>query len=571
MIKKIFYLLTNKQKTIGFFVLLGMFFVAVLETLSIALIGSSMSILTNNEVNSQYPEFLSFLNSFEEMFNTENKIFMVFSFLCFVFLFKNLTAALVIWMQYKFVFLTRASLSKKIFSSYLSKDILFHKQKNTSELINSLVNETNIFGSHGLNPILTIIIEVFITIGISLFLLSMDPKIFVFILISLLLLYLLYSNLLSKKVIDWGEQRTLFESSRVKSIQEGLGSVKEILLRQKQDRFLEEYAIPNHNVANVMIKQSTLQALPRMIFETIGILFLIFYIIFQTNEGQNLNQILPTLAVYLAAAVRILPSLSRTAGAFQNITFAKPVVSKFYDFFCSELETSSDKRVYSSSLVFLKEITLTDVSFCYSNQEKPVISSFNEKIKYGESVGIIGPSGSGKSTLVDILLGLIQPDSGLITIDGNKLSNNKEAWQNIIGYVPQDIFLMDSSLKHNITFGEIDIDIDSERLEKAIELSKLTDFCNSLPQNVNTLVGERGNNISGGQRQRIGIARALYRNPSILILDEATSSLDLETEQKIVQELKQLKGKVTMITIAHRQSALEACDRIIDLEALNGI
>jgi ABC-type multidrug transport system fused ATPase/permease subunit len=283
------------------------------------------------------------------------------------------------------------------------------------------------------------------------------------------------------------------------------------------------------------------------------------------GHGVEMASIVPTLALFAAAAFRLMPSVNRVLTAMQTLRYGLPVIDTLYE----ELKLEVPDAIDDFSEVspgFRQEIRLNEVSYTYQGALSPALNGLALSIKVGEFVGFIGSSGSGKSTLVDIVLGLLPCDSGRIEVDGQDIQENMRAWQNQIGYVPQAIYLTDDTLRRNVAFGLPNEQIDDVAVQKAIKAAQLEEFVATLPEGLETVVGERGVRLSGGQRQRIGIARALYHDPSVLVLDEATSALDTATESGVMKAVNALQGSKTIIMVAHRLSTVEHCDRLYKLE-----
>ena len=264
----------------------------------------------------------------------------------------------------------------------------------------------------------------------------------------------------------------------------------------------------------------------------------------------------------------MIPSVSRIMGSIQFVRYSGPVVDVLYKEFklIKDFDLKNIERSMGPIIVFNKEILMQDIKFTYDSGDCRTLDNITIRILKGEFVGFIGTSGSGKSTLIDIILGLLSPDSGKVFVDGNNINNNIRSWQSQIGYVPQTIFLIDDTIRRNVAFGIPDELINNEAVEKAINSAQLTDFIKELPQGMYTLVGENGVRLSGGQRQRIGLARALYNDPPLLVLDEATSALDSKTEVNVMEAVLTLQRRKTIIIVAHRLSTLHNCDRIYKLE-----
>ena len=283
-------------------------------------------------------------------------------------------------------------------------------------------------------------------------------------------------------------------------------------------------------------------------------------------QGKELLYIVPVLALFAAAAFRIMPSLTRILNGVQGILYSRPAIDSVFEEFNQETFKNNVKKTFSKNIFLTKEINLKNVNFKYSDSGPFILKDINLNIKYGTTIGLIGESGIGKTTLINIILGLIEPTSGSINIDGISISENIKSWQSQIGYVPQNIYLADDTIMKNIAFALPEEKIDTTLVKKAVMNAKLDKLVNSLDEGLNTNVGEFGDKISGGQRQRIAIARALYTDPKVLILDECTNSLDIDTEKQILNEVNFLKGKKTIIMITHRPSTLENCDCIYKID-----
>jgi ABC-type multidrug transport system fused ATPase/permease subunit len=299
--------------------------------------------------------------------------------------------------------------------------------------------------------------------------------------------------------------------------------------------------------------------------ELLSVAGLAALVLFMLALGRTSESLLPLLALFAGGAFRLMPAISRISFAFQSLRMGRSIVGVLQeDILCA---TSIEQTVENSKPVrFEQAIRFEDVTYSYPNTERTVVDGVSFEIKKGSEVGIIGTTGAGKSTIVDILLGLLKPTRGKVTVDGVDISTNIRSWQDLVGYVPQTIFLIDSSIRANIAFGIDEQDIDDDRVLRALHLAQLREFVDELPLGMNELVGERGVRLSGGQRQRIGIARALYHDPSVLVLDEATSALDTATESEVMDAVNALHGAKTLVIIAHRLSTVEQCDVVYRLE-----
>jgi len=347
-------------------------------------------------------------------------------------------------------------------------------------------------------------------------------------------------------------------------LQQGLGGAKDVKLLGRENDFLKQYSIHNRESSKVGRLNNTIQQLPRIWLELLAVCGLVALVLVMLAQGGALETIIPKLGLFAVVTFRLMPSVSRLLNVMQSLKYCLPVIDilgKDLSLFTPE---NIEKEVKISS--FQNALELQHITYTYPEVALPSLKDISLSIKHGESVGFIGTSGAGKSTLVDILLGLLPPDQGVVMVDGKDIRENLRGWQNQIGYVPQSIYLTDDTLLRNIAFGLSTEQIDNESVSKAIRAAHLADFIQSLPEGLNTVVGERGIRLSGGQRQRIGIARALYHDPSVLVLDEATSALDTATEKGVMDAVRELQGSKTIIIVAHRLSTIEHCDRLYRLE-----
>ena len=335
--------------------------------------------------------------------------------------------------------------------------------------------------------------------------------------------------------------------------------------KQISHNFLSEYGVHNDAIAKIQIRVITLGLVPRVYLELLAVMGLAGLISLMMAQNKPLDLLLPTLGIFIAAAFRLIPSVSRIMYYFQHLRYTRPVVEVLFNEF-RLVRNAMKPDVATAKLNFNSIIELKNLIFHYFNAKINALDGVSINIKKGESVGFIGPSGSGKSTLVDVILGLLTPEKGDITVDGQNIQKNLRGWQNQIGYVPQSIYLTDDTLRRNVAFGLPNNQIDDLAVARAIKASQLDEFVQSIPNKLETYVGERGIRLSGGQRQRIGIARALYHDPAVLVLDEATSSLDSTTERGVMQAISALRGSKTLIIVAHRLSTVEHCDQLYRLD-----
>ena len=559
--KKIYSILPKKKKReIPFLVLLlviGMFF----EMLSLGLLIPALTIILNPNITQEYPAIAPYFLYFG---NPSHKEVIIggMSLLIIIFLIKTLFLAFLYWFQNKFTSTLQVQLTTNLYAIYLNQDYQFHLNRNSAELIRNTQMEVVLF-NRAANALILISTELAIIFAVVFTLTIVEPfgTFIVFIILSFSIL--IFHQLSKKKLVQWAEKRQDLSKEINQFLLEGLGGVKDIKLLGREDYFIDNYNLKNKLWARINILQLTLAQLPRLYLEFLGIFGLVILVIVMVLEGNPIDTLLPTLVVFAAGAFKMIPGFNRIMGAIQNVKLTVPVVNVLFN------EFSFDKRLEKTSsneLVLRSEIFVQDVIFKYQNTQKSVINKINFKIKKGESVGFVGKSGSGKSTLIDLILGLMNVNEGSILIDGTNINDNIRGWQNNIGYVPQNIYLTDDTLRKNIALGISEDQIDDKSIIRAMKQAQLNDFVQDLEEGIDTYVGERGVRLSGGQCQRIGIARAMYHSPSVLVLDEATSALDSATEKSVMEAVYQLKGEITIIIVAHRLSTLSSVDKIYHLE-----
>ena len=561
-LKKLWYLLTPDQHRAAI-VLLGFMLIGmVLETLGIGLVIPALALLTQSDLSTRFPQLTSWLAYLGHPSREQLAVYGMLT-LVAVYTVKALFLAFLTWRQMKFVYGVQASLSLRLFTGYLRQPYAFHLQRNSAQLISTATSEVGGATFVVLQCVLSLA-EILVLLGISALMLVVEPLGTVLVVSLLGLASWGFHQLTRERVLRWGEARMLHDGLRIQHLQHGLGGAKDVKLLGREKDFLAQYQVHNIGSARFAGRQATLQTLPRLWMELLAVAGLAALVSTMIGQGKPLEAVLPTLGLFAAAAFRLMPSVIRILGAAQNTRYHLPVINVLYD----ELRLLQEARDAQREqlLPFNHTLTLEQVSFHYMSAKTLVVREVSMSISRGASVGFIGSSGSGKSTLVDIILGLLTPDSGGVKVDGVDIQTNLRGWQNQIGYVPQSIFLTDDTLRRNIAFGLPGDQIDEAAVWRAIRAAQLEQFVGDLPDGLDTLVGERGIRLSGGQRQRIGIARALYHDPAVLVLDEATSSLDTDTERGVMNAVLALQGEKTVLIVAHRLSTVEHCDYLFRFE-----
>ena len=533
----------------------------VLEIASLNFIFIIVKLLTNPNILEEKNFLLDFLSTL----NT-NKIFInVLIVFVIVFLTKNFLNIFLAYKQAQVNALSKYELSNEFFISYMSMPKIFHLRTNSSKIIKNIVVEVEYFCG-AIIATSSILMETIVLLGITSFLFYLNP----YVTLISIGLFLIFSFLLgvlnSKRIVKMANSRSLLLEKRLKFISEGLSGKIVFDLHGTKKNYFEDYKLINFNLSEIIRSTGFRFALPKPLFEIFAFILIVLFLLFSYKNNYELENMLPLLAVYITAAYRLIPSFSKIAHDFQ----------KLQSFGQSGFKLEADKKIFkqalsdnkkSNNLVnFNKEITLKKVKFSYSNEPKNwIFEDINLKIKKGEKIGIFGSSGSGKSTLIDIISGLLACDRGEVLIDGINLIKVKNDWQSKLGVVPQDVYILDDTIKKNIAFGLKEKDIDQTKLEEAINRSELRDFISSLEYKEETIIGERGSRLSGGQKQRIGIARAIYNNPEVLIFDESTNALDKKTEEQVITEIFNNNQDKTIIFISHNFETLKYCNQIYEL------
>jgi len=479
-------------------------------------------------------------------------------------LFKAIFLAFLAWRQMSFAFGVEAQLSQRLFTVYLRQPYTFHLQRNSAQLIRNAVNDVNLFTFNVIIPGMSLVTEALVFPGLCILLLVVEP------LGALIVVTVLgtcawgFQRLTRGRIGRWGETRQHHEGLRIQHLQQGLGGAKDVKLLGRETDFLEQYSVHNAQCARAGRLQLFLQQLPRLWLELLAAAGLATLVLAMLAQGRDFSAILPMLGLFAMAAFRLMPSVNRVLSSIQSLRYGLAVINTLHEEL--KLAAPAPRKPGTAIAPFRETLELDQVSFTYFGTPVPAIKDLSLVIRRGESVGFIGPSGAGKTTLVDVLLGLLAPDSGEVRVDGNDIQRSLRTWQDQIGYVPQSVFLTDDTLRRNVAFGLPSAQVDEAAVWRAIRAAQLEEFVQSLPQGLDTVVGERGIRLSGGQRQRIGISRALYHDPATLVLDEASSSLDTATEREVMQAVRALQGSKTILIVAHRLSTVEHCDRLYRLE-----
>ena len=572
LIKELFSLLTPSQRKRFWVLQLLVILMAILEVFGIASIGPFMAIVSDGSLIETNP-ILRQMYQYSG-YNTEQEFLffmgsMVLSTLALSAIFSMFT----IWRISIFAAEVGTELADRLYNHYMNQDWLFHVKGSSSQLIKGISVESIRVTDLVINPLMQMNARIVSVFLISLFIILYDPIIAFFGLIIFTAAYSLLYVTVRVQLQKNGTQLSNVLGDRFKLMTEGFGGIKDVLLLGRSNDFISRFNEVGKKFSYARGTNHAITLVPRYLMELVAFGSMIGLVLFLLDsQSSGLSVILPMLSVYALAGFKLLPafqqiysSLAQVKGNIASFESIKKDLQNSHSGSCDNpKKIDSDTR---PKLRFDKCIELNDIDFSYKSG-MPVLRKLNISIPAKKVVGIVGPSGSGKSTAIDVLLGLIYPQKGQLLVDGQSITkNNKRAWQNSIGFVAQAIFLSENSIAENIAFGVPKRLIDLEQVNKAIQLSHLSDLVASLDKGIHTKVGERGVQLSGGQRQRIGIARALYHDADILVFDEATSALDGITEKLIMDAIHDFGGEKTIIMIAHRLKTVEKCDCIFYLEA----
>lgn len=565
-IKEIIYLLGDDLKRIPKMTL-AFISASFLDLIGIGLVAPYVTIVLNPEGFND-----SFVSSIFQNLNlstsTNDVVITLGIFLVIVFALKVFASYLINKMILSFSYNRAVKMRSSLMRSYQSLEYSDYLKKNSSSYIYSILNLSAKFSQGVAQSVLRIISEgivislIFILLFISN---SLEVITFTFLVSTF---FISYNFIFRKKIVNYGREADSEMKVLVKGINEGIGGLKEIRVLNKEKYFYDKVVKSSEIFSHSRVSAGVIKGLPRNILEFIIVLFIVSIVVVAISTGKEIADVATTLGMFGVAAMRLIPSSNHIMAGLVNLGDSRNSVHLLYNDLKElegyKLNTHKEKEIKDVSF---DSIELEKVNFSYAGARPGALSDISMKINSGESIGLIGTSGSGKSTLIDILLAFLKPESGKVLFNKEVLTKNSlDNWLNNVAYLPQNIFMTDDSIRKNIALGTTENEIDDIKIRSALVKSNLSEFVDSLKDGVDTIIGERGTRLSGGQQQRIAIARAFYFGRNVLIMDEATSALDNKTENEIVEEIKNLKRKNTMIVIAHRLSTLRYCDRIYRIE-----
>ena len=482
-----------------------------------------------------------------------------------IYIVKNSYVATVTYLQARYALNRQVSISRRLFAAYLHSPYTYHLQRNTADLLQRTNADAQNIVACFLFPALVMTMECLTATGILLLLLLAEPIISLVALLVLGGATLVFIRIVRARLVHYGLALQHYSAKMIQTINEGLGSLKVTKVFGREAHFLRLFTDYAEQFAEAGKFRQVMNELPRLFLEVCAMVGLLAVAALLLLEHRQVNTIVPTLSLLAVAVVRMIPSFNRITSSLTAIRYGTPSLAAVYGDIAAIDESDEgalDTVTTTAGTPFTTSIQLDGVRYDYPGAPRPSLLNISLEVPKGSVVGFVGSTGAGKTTLVDVVLGLLHPTQGRVLVDGRDLGDHLGWWRRQVGYVPQDIYLVDDSIRRNVAFGIPDAEIDDVAVRRAIEAAQLSDFIDSLPNGIDTVVGERGVRLSGGQRQRIGIARALYHDPSVLILDEATSSLDTETERYVMQAVDHLRGSRTIMMIAHRMTTVRNCDRL---------
>ncbi len=568
---KLLILLDRKQKMqmagIVFMMLIG----GVLESVGISLIVPVMTIVVNPAAvnTNSVLKFIYDTFSFTRVIQLATLIMLS---LVFVFVIKNIFLYFMNVVQLRFVYTNQFSTSRRMMINFMIRPYEYYLSADTAVIQRNITSDVNNMYGLILN-LLQLVSEVIVFVCLVGILLIQDTVMTLSI-ASLLIAVLLIIKFIIKPVMKRaGEDNQNFYSGLFKWISESVTGIKEIKIANKENYFINEYSKCGNGYVSAVQKYNLYNSTPRLLIESVSIAGMIGYMLFVMYNGETVQELLPHMTVLGAAAARLLPSANRINNYLTSISYFEPFfmnVSDNLQYEINDDRISYDEDSYVSvavdKLPIHEKIEMRDMCYRYPGTQSYILDHADITVPVGKSVGIVGTTGAGKTTAVDVLLGLLKPESGVILADGIDIREHYSSWLKNIGYIPQTIFMLDSTIRKNIAFGVPESEIDDEKVISALKEAQLYEYVKTLPDGLDTTIGERGIRLSGGQRQRIGIARALYEDPEVMVLDEATSALDSETEAAVMDSINRLHGRKTLIIIAHRLQTIEKCDQVYRVE-----
>lgn len=576
-VKKFAGIMTHEQKVRVVILAVLMVIGAMLEMIGVSLVFPLMTAVMDKNFMKKW--YVQIVCDFFHIYTYHEVMMLILGALIFIYIVKNAFLFMEYYLQYRFVCNNRFLVQRQLLQVYMYRPYEFYLNATTAEIMR-IINTDVVNAFNLLTTVLNFFTEIIVSAALIIIIFVIDPKMAALIGLVLGFIMLLIFKAV-KPVLRRASQRFMKNTSLSnKWLLQSLNGIKDVKVSHKEEYFIEEYAVYGKKAIDAEKINSVVTMLPRLLIEAVSISAVLGVIMVLLAMGQSIDELLPQLTAFAFAAVRLLPSTTRISGAVNSAAFQEPMLdnlmknlnaAKEYEQQKQQEQDLEEKKRESAKksgrkLTYEKQFELSQIQYAYPNADTKVLDNADMVIPVGSSVGIIGASGSGKTTAVDLLLGLLKPQSGGVFTDGMDIREDYAGWLSHLSYIPQTIYMLDDTIRANIAFGQQKDSIDHAKVWKAVEEAQLKEFIDSLPQGLDTRIGERGVRLSGGQRQRIGIARALYTDPELVIFDEATSALDNETEAAIMESINSLHGQKTLVIIAHRLTTIEECDYIFKVE-----
>ena len=567
-LKKLNVLLDAKQKRTMVIMVIMMIIGAILEACSISLIIPVIEVVIDENAVEKY-EIVRVLYNGLHMQNLTQFALVIMSALIVTFVVKNIY---LYWQQkfmYHFVYTNQFRTSERMMKNYLRKGYEFYLNADTAVIQRNITSDVNNMYALILS-ILQLVSESIVFVFLLGVLLLSDWMMTAMIAVLLIVTLWVIKSVIKPIMHKAGEDNQNYYSGLFKWISQTVQGIKEVKIAGKEQYFTDEYIKCGKGYVNAVQKYTLYNSIPRLLIETICIIGMVSYMMLLVATGRDFTEMMPILSAFSVAAIRLMPCANRINNQLTSMAFYQPFFMGVSDNLQDEISGKNTDMSFAKEtdkkLPIHESITMRDVTYHYPNSEVLIFDHADMEIPIGASVGIVGASGSGKTTVVDILLGLLEVQTGGVYADGVNIKDEYRSWLKNVGYIPQLIFMLDDTILKNVAFGVPEDEIDMDRVWTVLKEAQMDEFVRSLPEGLNTGIGERGIRISGGQRQRLGIARALYYDPEVLILDEATSALDNDTEAAIMDAINSLHGRKTLVIIAHRLQTIEKCDMIYRVE-----
>jgi len=569
-INKLSYLFSRREKRNGVILFVMMIVGAFAEVVGVGAIPAFVGVLSMPERLLEN-DMVRFVYDLLGLQSPQEMVLWAALALIAVFVVKNAYLGLLVYLRSRYTTNRQVTVANRLFRAYLHSPYAFHLQRNTAELLRNTNIEANAVTGGVLLPMMTILMEFMVLTLIFVLLFVVEPFVTLLTFCVFGIMTFAFYRATRSKITEYAKEEQQHRKQSMQAVNQGLGGFKDARILGREQFFLNSFQESTWFRAKAARFKAVIQAMPRLFLETMAVAGLLGVASLLVAQDRDLDTIVPTLTLLGVAVVRLMPSFTKISGSVTALKWGTRALDVVYD---DVMELETEERALKElrragrhkALAFEQEIRIENLSYAYPGSAEKALDRLSLPIPKNTSVGFVGPSGAGKTTIVDVILGLLTPTEGQVLVDGVDIQERLPAWQRKIGYIPQSIYLTDDTVRGNVAFGMGENEVDDAKVWKALEAAQLRDLVESLPEGLDTFVGERGVRLSGGQRQRIGIARALFHNPEVLVMDEATSALDNQTERHIVEALEQLQGEHTLVVIAHRLSTVRNCDTLFMLD-----